>query len=189
MTTVRERQQVRQKYISVNHAQTNTDGMLLLLLCENPVSLYTYFLTYLTADNGDDQTLQLWNTAIKWQQDWTNANICFSESQNTHQMGFYFHTWVRSLLGHTFPYLSPEKVDVMTLGRRWHSARWLKCLLTPILLGDEICHTRPLSPYGNISEICRRRWINRAVTTWSKLWHYPLYHLSSARWNKQCASY
>lgn len=69
-------------------------------------------------------------------------------------------TTERSLFTHALPYLSPGKADVMTPSRPWHSGKWLKCSLTVIRPGDEICHTPLLCPHGKGREIWRPGRIN-----------------------------
>lgn len=118
----------------------------------------------------------------------TDAKIWLPECLKMHQMGIYVPVGALSRLCRTFPYLSPGKADVTTPSRLWHSARWLKCSLTPMRPGDEICHTPLLLPHGYACEIWRRRCINPRARgigqrppgpTCDK--QYTIYHLSCAR--------
>lgn len=139
--------------ITLNQAQTNADTILLLLLYEKHVYLTCYLGT-------------------------------FSKLRSGFLRGTRCIRWASTVvLGHAFPYLSLGKAYVMTPSRLWHSARWLKCSLTLICPGDEICRTPLLRPHGNSFEIWRLRWINWGADHLGPICdkQYAISHLSCAR--------
>lgn len=94
-----------------------------------------------------------------------------------HILSFFFFSKTKTVLLNF--YVSPQPRFSIFISRKggrdvtpsrvWHSARWLKCSLTLLRPGDEICRAPLLRPHGDAFDVWRRRWTNRAATTWPRL--------------------